>query len=184
MGEPGGGSRIGRLRQLLDNVRNGGWTLVNADPPSVEACVREVVRLLEGLEKAFPGHADGEEGGVTTSVVVVLVVLALVGLAAALLVVGLAWSIWSDYWPDSRPFCPCCRRRRSGVRVERVAVGRRECYGLVTRDADFSRGGYVSARRERVPVVRTKYEVTYLCPSCGGEWSEEEVVEREDFNRP
>lgn len=58
LGPPGHDSRIGWLRELLDRLREGDWTLTTDDPPAAAYCVREVTLLLEGLERAFPGHAD------------------------------------------------------------------------------------------------------------------------------
>jgi ribosomal protein L37E len=77
--------------------------------------------------------------------------------------------------------------------TERVKVGEEQCYGMVTRTARTSGGGYVAGRpvhassstswEERVPIIRTTYRLTWRCNRCGHETYTQEVHDAEDFSR-
>jgi hypothetical protein len=77
-------------------------------------------------------------------------------------------------------------------------VERKKCSGLVTRSAHTSTTSHLSGAshysgsvhgssytswQERVPVIRTTYQLKYRCKHCGWRWSEEQVEQVEDFDR-
>jgi hypothetical protein len=102
--------------------------------------------------------------------------------------------------------CPDCKRWWARVLVSRHPVEQKKCYGLVTRRAYTSSSGSVSGTshhlgeldyqtlngstsssgttnwKERVPVIRTTYLLTYRCRYCHTCWERTEVKEVEDFD--
>jgi hypothetical protein len=103
--------------------------------------------------------------------------------------------------------CPECKRWWARTYLGRKAVEQKKCYGLVTRYAHSSFSGRLSGLsshsgsihhtshdgtvyssgttswKERVPVVRTTYELGYECKHCQAQWVRYQVVEVEDFER-
>lgn len=97
--------------------------------------------------------------------------------------------------------CPHCKRWWARVRVGSRILEQKRCYGLVTRTArSSSSGSYYGNRRssdggtvfssgatnwqERVPVIRTTYELQYECRYCQASWTRNVEKEVEDFDRP
>jgi DNA-directed RNA polymerase subunit RPC12/RpoP len=101
--------------------------------------------------------------------------------------------------------CPECGKRWAITFIERYIIGRKKCYGLVTRYAHTrsigwtsgtkwhtgghptSYGGPVSSSgttswQERVPVIRTTYGELYRCKYCLAEFVRERIKEVEDFD--
>jgi hypothetical protein len=93
--------------------------------------------------------------------------------------------------------CPKCKKWfASQYKGSKVADVKR-CYGLVTRYSKSYTSGWISrgdARasvslsgvtewKERVPVIQTTYEHSYVCRYCGAHWTTHSVEEEEDFER-
>jgi hypothetical protein len=112
------------------------------------------------------------------------------GLGAIALLVWLAVWLAVGGW---RSRCLKCGSWWAVEWAEDVKVGEERCYGLVTRTARTSGGGYVAGRpvcgssstswEERVPVIRTTYRRTWRCSRCGHETHTQEVYDQEDFSR-
>ncbi len=87
------------------------------------------------------------------------------------------------------PKCPYCGARGSTKHLYSETVGQKRGYGLVTRvDRVLTEGDEDSEdevteieRKERVPVIRTSYKLTYQCIKCRTAWDENEEEEEEDF---
>jgi hypothetical protein len=95
--------------------------------------------------------------------------------------------------------CPKCNKLWARMCLGRKVIERKKCYGLVTRSAHSSSTGSVSGSggrsggtvhssgtttwQERVPVIRTTYEVYYRCKYCDFRWTVERVEQEEDFER-
>ncbi|VTS01485.1 unnamed protein product [Gemmata massiliana] len=94
--------------------------------------------------------------------------------------------------------CPECERYFAGERLIRTEViDVRRCYGLVKRTANTSGASFnwekpsgttesysTTTYVERVPIVRTTTRRTYKCMYCPRTWSEDEIAEVENFERP
>jgi hypothetical protein len=103
--------------------------------------------------------------------------------------------------------CPMCGRWWAREYLGQQLIERKECYGLVTRTAHTSTSGSYSGSstpsaslgseshhgttssssttrwKERVPVVRSTYNLHYRCTICNYRWTKRTVEEVEDFNR-
>lgn len=97
--------------------------------------------------------------------------------------------------------CPHCKRWWARVKIGREILKQERCYGLVTRTAHSSSSGSYYGNRsssdggtvfssgatswqERVPVIRTTYELQYECRYCQARWTRNVEKEVEDFDRP
>ncbi|VTR95135.1 unnamed protein product [Gemmata massiliana] len=126
---------------------------------------------------------DGDAPSLTPCIVIVVIVFGIVGFIL-LVILG------------SR--CPECERYFAGERLIRTEViDVRRCYGLVKRTANTSGTSFnwekpsgttesysTTTYVERVPIVRTTTRRTYKCMYCPRTWSEDEIAEVEDFERP
>jgi hypothetical protein len=103
--------------------------------------------------------------------------------------------------------CPECKKWWARIYLERRILKRERCFGLVTRYAYSSSTGSVSRTstqlgsihqtnhggtvhtsgttdwQERVPVIRTTFELHYQCKYCEAKWTKVEAEEVEDFER-
>lgn len=101
-------------------------------------------------------------------------------------------------WKALQEKCPKCGvANRFGV-AGRETIGRKKCFGLVTRRSNSIGLGVLSSGdrtstlgtsgltswEERVPVIRTTYRLHWKCDHCGEKWTTREVEEAEDFDRP
>jgi hypothetical protein len=116
-----------------------------------------------------------------------------VGVIGSLLVVGAIVGLLLLIYYSSNA-CPYCKKGRSVVFVRSRVIATKRCYGLVTRysnssfdawskSGDSTHGYGSSSWKERVPVIRELVERWYKCRHCHAKWTEEEEVEREDFDR-
>jgi hypothetical protein len=104
--------------------------------------------------------------------------------------------------------CPQCRHWWARTFLSRRLIETKKCFGLVTRSSYTSMSGSVSLHgtnwrpdglgrqeylggtstsgtttwKERVPVIRTTYRLTYQCRYCGFRWNRAMVVQVEDFD--
>jgi DNA-directed RNA polymerase subunit RPC12/RpoP len=132
------------------------------------------------------------------SAVIPVLVLVLIGVSLPIIgLVVLLTSIGTG--------CPKCGKWWAKVYRGWKILERKKCYGLVTRYASSSSSGFVGGTsygpggyttyhsgsvsssggtnwQERVPVIRTTYELRYRCRYCGGRWEEERVEQVEDFD--
>jgi hypothetical protein len=103
--------------------------------------------------------------------------------------------------------CPKCGKWWARVYLGRTTLEKKRCYGLVTRYAHSSSTGWISGTsrhsgsihdtshdgivhssgttswQERVPVIRTTYELHYECKYCQAHWTKVRVEQVEDFER-
>lgn len=106
----------------------------------------------------------------------------------------------------SRSSCPDCGKWWARVVIGERVLDEKKCYGLVTRRAYSSSSGSISGSshhwgqadyqnisgnthssgstswQERVPVIRTTYQLIYECKFCDARWTRERVEEVEDFD--
>lgn len=132
----------------------------------------------------------GTLAGIMCPAFVLFLFLAVVG--------GIAWEL---YFKKGKTLaCPECKKWWARVHIETRVIAESKCYGLVTRRARSSSSGFAlifgnhdtysvpshssssTSWKERVPVIRTTYLLSYECKFCRSCWTREKVEEVEDFD--
>lgn len=114
-------------------------------------------------------------------------------------------AVYLIVWVDSinkgiTTACPQCKKWWAKVFTGERVIEQKKCYGLVKRQAKSNSFGYgllfgnhhtyggpfgsssSSSWKERVPVIRTTYQLSYECKFCHVQWTRQEVEEVEDFD--
>jgi hypothetical protein len=160
--------------------------------PVIVVSVLVVLALLLMFAKGL------QEGGLERGISEAVPVLIGIGFLCVMGFIGQAILRAVEDRRDAGTACPFCRRLRARTLLGKDIVKQEKRYGLVSRKGTSmslgvtlgpnnrthpSVGGGLLSFEQRAPVTRTSYAVHFQCNECQATWTENEVVEVEDFDR-